>query len=346
MKKKVFIIGASVLLLTGCGKIPKLSNGDEAVVTFKDGEKISVNDFYKEIKDKMGLDTLISMIDKHIYEHELADKLEDAKSYAEASIKSLVSSYGSEDDLLSALKQYGMNYQTIDAYKEALYLNYLQNESFKVYVSDNIKEDELKKYYENDVYPNMEISHILITSDATSSSTTEEKEAAEKAAKEKVESLIKELQSAKKDNKNITEEFGRLAKENSKDDSTKDKNGSLGEINIGDLSGTYDELVKAAAKLKDGEFSTEVITTEAGYHVILKTKTGEKKSYDDALNDMKDKITNEKLNGDDAQELMVDALRYYREKYDLNIVDSEISSQYGRYMNNLINNAKSSNTTN
>ena len=43
MNKKIFIIGASALLLCGCGKVPKLSNGDEAVITFKDGEKISAN---------------------------------------------------------------------------------------------------------------------------------------------------------------------------------------------------------------------------------------------------------------------------------------------------------------
>lgn len=346
MNKKIFIIGASALLLCGCGKIPKLSNGDEAVVTFKDGEKISANEFYNTIKDKMGLETLVNMIDKYVYEKEFSDKLSDAKAYAENSIKSLRSSYETDAELLNALKMYGMNYQTVDAYQEALYINYLQNEAIEAYVKGNITEDELKKYYENDVYPNMTLSHILVTSKATSSSTTEEKEKAEKEAKEKVESIIKELQQARKDDKDITEEFGRLAKENSEDDSTKDKNGDLGEINLGSLNSQYDELVKAASKLKDGEFSTDVITTEAGYHVILKTKTGEKKSYEDSLDNMKDKIMQNKLTASDGQTLMVDAIKHYRDLYELNIVDSEISSQYGKYMNNLINNAKNSSSSN
>lgn len=342
MKKKIFIIGASALLLCGCGKIPKLSNGDEAVVTFKDGEKISANDFYNTIKDKMGLETLVNMIDKYIYEKEFSDKLSDAKEYAEASIKSLLNSYSSEEELLNALKMYGMNYQTVDAYQDALYINYLQNEAIETYVKGKITEDELKKYYETDVYPNMTISHILITPNVEDSTDTEAKEKAEKEAKEKIESIIKELENAKKDGKDIAEEFARLAKENSEDDSTKDKNGDLGEINLGSLSSQYDELVKAAGKLNDNEFSTEVITTEAGYHVILKTKTGEKASYEDSLDNMKEKITQSKLSASDGQSLMVDAIKHYRDKYELNIVDSEISSQYGRYMNNLINNAKNS----
>lgn len=342
MNKKIFIIGASALLLCGCGKIPKLSNGDEAVITFKDGEKISANEFYNTIKDKFGLETLVGMIDKYIYEKEFSDKLKDAKEYAEATIKSLRSTYKTDEELLTALSRYGANYQTVEAYQDSIYINYLQNEAIEEYVKGKITEEELKKYYETDVYPNMTLSHILITSKATSTSSDEEKEELEKEAKEKVESIIKELQSAKKNGKNIEEEFARLAKENSEDDSTKDKNGDLGEINLGELSGKYDELVKAAGKLKDGEFSTEVITTEAGYHVILKTKTGEKKSYEDSLDSMKDKIMQTKLASKDGQTLMVDAIKHYRDKYELNVVDSEISSQYGRYMNNLINNAKNS----
>ena len=50
---------------------------------------------------------------------------------------------------------------------------------------------------------------------------------------------------------------------------------------------------------------------------------------------MKDAITEDKLNND--QSLMVDAIRYYRELYELDIADSELDNQYSIYMNNLIN---------
>ena len=334
MKKKVLILGVCSLLLCGCGKIPTLSNGDEAVVTFKDGDMISANEFYEEIKNTYGLDALINMIDKYVFEKEFADDTEDALAYAKSSVDQLITYTGSEEDALTYVQQY-YGYQTLDAYQNFAYIGYLQSIAITEYVKENITEEELKDYYENEVYPDMTISHILITPDVTDDMTDEEKEEEEDKAKETIESIIDKLNEAKDNDEDIESVFADLAKEYSEDDDTKDDGGNLGEINIGDLDSNYDELIKAASKLKDGEYSTEVITTELGYHVILKTKTGEKASYDDSVDTMKDAITQDKLNED--QSLMVDAIRYYRDLYELDIIDSEMDSQYSIYMNNLIN---------
>lgn len=333
MKKKVLILGVCSLLLCGCGKIPTLSNGDEAVVTFKDGDMISANDFYEEIKNSFGLDTLLNMIDKYIFEAEFPDEMENGEAYAKAAIDQLRTNYETEEELLQALQYYG--YQTVEAYQNFVYISYMQNVAIEAYVKNNITEEELQDYYDNDVYPDMTISHILITPDVTDDMSDEEKEEAENTAKEEIENIIDELNEAKDNGEDIETTFAKLAKEYSEDDDTKDDGGNLGEINIGSLDSNYDELIKAANSLKDGEYSTEVITTELGYHVILKTKTGEKASYDDSVDTMKDAITEDKLNSD--QSLMVDAIRYYRDLYELDIVDSELDNQYSIYMNNLIN---------
>ncbi len=340
MKKKILILGVCSLLLCGCGKIPTLSNGDEAIVTFKDGEMISANDFYEEIKNSYGLDTLLNMIDKYIFESEFPDEVENANTYAEALIDQLRTNAGSEEELLNMLQYYG--YSTVEAYQNFAYIGYLQNIAIEDYVKNNITEEELKEYYENDVYPNMTISHILITPDVTDDMSDDEVEEAENVAKESIENIIDQLEEAKDNDEDIMEVFAILAKEYSEDEDTKDEGGNLGEINIGSLDSNYDELIKVASELKDGEYSTEVITTELGYHVILKTKTGDKASYDDSLDSMKETITEDKLSKD--QSLMVDAIRYYRDLYELDIVDSEIDSQYSIYMNNLINSYE--NTTN
>lgn len=339
MKKKLIVIGCMSLLLCGCGKIPKLSNGDEAIVKMKDGKMISANDFYNEIKDTYGLATLVHMIDKYIYETEVSDKKTEAKEYSELVIKQMRASQESEEALLQYIQTY-YSYQTVEGYQDAIYLNYLQKEAFTNYVKDNLTEKELKDYYDKNIFPDMTISHILITPKVTSTTSEADKKTEEEKAKKEIESIISELDKAKKNGENIAEKFASLAKEKSEDSSSKDKGGSLGKINIGSLSASYDELVKAADELKDGEYSTKVITTELGYHVILKTETGEKKSYDDSLNDMKDKIAENKISTD--QKTVVDAMKFYRDKYDIDIIDSEISSQYGKYMNNLINSANSS----
>ena len=44
MKKKLILMIITIGLLTGCGKIPKLSNGEEAIVKFDDGTMYSVED--------------------------------------------------------------------------------------------------------------------------------------------------------------------------------------------------------------------------------------------------------------------------------------------------------------
>ena len=66
--KKILLSTMIVLLLTtGCGKVPKLENGQEAVVTLEEGD-ISVDALYEELKDKYALNILINMVDTQILE--------------------------------------------------------------------------------------------------------------------------------------------------------------------------------------------------------------------------------------------------------------------------------------
>ena len=44
MKKKIVLAMALTLLLTGCGKVPKLEKPKHAVISFKNGNKISVHE--------------------------------------------------------------------------------------------------------------------------------------------------------------------------------------------------------------------------------------------------------------------------------------------------------------
>ena len=96
MKKKLGIICLGALLLAGCGT-PKLENGKEAVITFKDDAKISVDDLYTKLKDEYGLNALISMIDTYILEKEFPDYVATAKTSAENTVKSAIANYESED---------------------------------------------------------------------------------------------------------------------------------------------------------------------------------------------------------------------------------------------------------
>ncbi len=342
MKKKLVALCAIMLLASGCGKVPKLENGKEAIVSFKNGEKISVDDFYTKLKDGMGLNALITMIDTHILEEEFKDYVDTAKSNAEATINALVTQYDGKDKLLAAI-QSQTNYQTIEAFQDYYYLSYMQSHAIEEYAKTKITDKEIEDYYKNKSIGDMEVSHILITSDVKDGAKDDEKKAAEEAAKKTVNEIIEKLNTAKKNKEDITETFTKLAKEYSKDDDTKNKGGALGKINYGTLSSSYDELIDAATKLKDGEYSTSVITTELGYHVILKTKSYEK----DTLENLKESILKtlaDKYIKDNSSSVGLNALQHYRKEYGMEIQDDEIKKQYSNYIQNALASIASSTT--
>ncbi len=334
MKKKIVILGACTMLLCGCGKIPTLSNGEEAVVKFENGDMISVNDLYNDIKDNYALQSLLQMIDKKILETEYASEVESKKEVAESTVKAMKETYGEEQFLQMLQSYYG--YSSIEAYQKSYYIGALQNLAIVDYGKSLVTDKEIKKYYDESVFGDILVSHILITADTTSSMSTEEKTEAENKAKDQVKSIIDELK--KSDNKK--EKFKELAKNLSKDESTKENGGSLGYINIGTLGSSYDEIVKSANSLKDGEFSTEVITTELGYHVILREEQKEKASLEDTKESIRSTLGEKKISADST--LSVTALTELRKKYGMDIVDSEIQKQYGNYISNTIANIEAS----
>ena len=92
MKKKLLISMAMVLFLaTGCGKVAKLENGQDAVVTFK-GNEISVDNLYSEMKDRYALSVLLDMIDEKILNDKYADD-EEQKETIENQVETMVQIY-------------------------------------------------------------------------------------------------------------------------------------------------------------------------------------------------------------------------------------------------------------
>lgn len=344
MKKKIIGLCVIMLLASGCGKIPTLEDGKEAVVSFKNGDMISANEFYEKIKNDFGLETLISMIDKHILENEFKSYVKKAEQNADAYINAFIEQNGSREKFLEQLRSQ-TSYQTIEAYRDYLYLANLQSHAIEEYAKLQITDEDIEKYYNDEAIGDMEISHILITPDVKSDATSDEKKEAENKAKEIIKEIIDKLNTAKKNGEDINETFKSLAKEYSKDDDTKNKGGSLGKINYGDLSDDYDELLSSAKKLKDGEYSKEVITTELGYHVILKTKSYEKDTLKNLKDEIKD-ILGERYITSNQNSIGLTALQHYRKEYGMEIQDDEVKKQYSNYIQNALASIQANNTQN
>lgn len=332
--KKILVLGACTLLLCGCGKdIPTLSDGSGAVVNFKDEiEAISANQLYEEMKETYALEAILNLMDKKLLESEYKNDLEDAKKSAESTAKSMKDTYGEE-----TITNY---YGSIEKYQDMLYLSNLQQKAILDYAKTLVSDKEIQSYYDKNIYGDVTVDHILIKTNVTDSTSSEDKTKLESEAKDKVNEIIKKLDEA--DNK--LEKFKELAKEYSDDDATKENGGSLGAINTDTLSSSYDELLKAARELKDGEYSKSVITTELGYHVIFRESSSEKPSKEDKKDEIIEAIANTKLN-DDAT-IRITAMDELRKKYGMDIIDSEIKEKYSNYIANQIASAKNPNGTN
>ena len=333
MKKGIILSLICVLTLCGCGKIPTLKNGEEAVITFaknKKEHKISTEDLYEELKNNYGLEATIKMIDTYVLETEFKDYKEEATKNAEDYIAAMIESYGDEKKLLEAI-QYNTNYSTIEGYQEYLYLSFMQSHALEEYAKDQITDKEIESYYKDEAKGDVEVYHILITPKVTEGMDTEKTKKAEEEAMNKAKEVIAKLDKAE----DKLKEFKKLVKEYSEDETTKEKDGNLGFINYGDLDKNYDELLKSVYKLKDGNYSKDVITTELGYHVIYRNTSKEKASLKDLKEEITETLANEKMQKD--TEIALNSMKYYRELYNLKIVDSELNRQYGIYLNSLAN---------
>lgn len=320
MKKKLICILAVLLLVTSCGKVPKLKNGDEAVVTMKDGD-ISVEKLYSEMKEKYALDMLITKIDtailNNVYKTDDEEKnyidkqLETIKYYYETYYKSQYKSFQ------EYLTQNGV--ESEDELKENIRLTYKRNKAIKDYVKSIITDKEIEKYYDEEIFGDISASHILIKPEYDKNASDEEKKEAEKKALKEAKEVVAKLKKG--------EDFAELAKEYSDDSSNSKSGGKLADFNHGQMVEAFED---AAKELKVGSYTTTPVKTEFGYHIILKTAQKDKPALKEVKDDIISDLTDKKLKDDSSLE--VTALVELRKKHKVEIQDKDIKKLYEAYV--------------
>lgn len=317
-------VTAITTITTGCGKSAKLKTGKNTVVAF-DKSKITAKDLYDEIK-KDSIETLVDMMDKKILSKKYKETDEE-KKYIQDQIDQIKAYYKDEDSYLAVIKQY-FRVNSEEELKEKLSIQYKRQQAVKDYVADHIKDDEIEKYYNDNVYGDIKASHILISVNTKEDASDDEKEKAKKEAYNKVKDIIKELDDGG--------DFKKLAKKYSEDKSNAKNGGDLGYFNKGEMDSNFWE---AALKLEKGKYTTEPVESAYGYHVILKTGEKEKKSLKSMKNEIKETLRDEKMNNDNT--LFYDTLIAIREENKMTFGDDELKKLYDEYMDNLIKQAKS-----
>ena len=314
MKKKIFLVLACVFLLAGCNGV-KLTNGENAVVTFNEGG-VSSEELYKSLKEAYGAEKLMNLIDtKLLSEKYKTDASE--KAYVNQTVKTTKESAKKLNADFDLYLQYYYGLSSESKFRDYISLTYKRNLWVQDYAEEEVTEKQIQQYYDEEVVGDIEASHILITVDSKENATEEEKKKAEQKAYDKAKEVIEKLKKG--------EDFSKLAKEYSKDSTTADKGGSLGKINTGDYA---DEVFEALKNLKDGSYSTSPVKSSYGYHIVYRTSQDKKAKLDDDLTKkIRTTIGKEKAN---ESGYSVKALKALREKNNMKFEDAELEKAFNK----------------
>lgn len=326
MKKKILFVIACVFLLAGCNNV-KLTNGENAVVTFTEGG-ISSDELYNSLKESYGAERLMNLIDSKLLNEKYETSTEE-KSYINQTVKTTkeaAKKVNADFDLYLAY-YYGLKNES--EFRDYLSLNYKRSLWAEEYAEETVTDKQIKEYYETEVVGDIDASHILITVDTKDNATEEEKKTAEQKAYDKAKDIIEKLKKG--------EDFSKLAKEYSKDSTTSSKGGSLGKINKGDYA---DEVFEALKNLKDGSYSTSPVKSSYGYHIVYRTSQDKKAELNDELTkEIKTTIGKEIAN---ESGFSVKALKALREKNNMKFEDTELEKEFEKLILQYENQAKSS----
>ena len=323
----IVVLIETIVIASGVSKkVPKLTNGDEAIVELSDGTKYSANEIWDELKTSSGLSNVLNKVDKKILDEEYKDSADETKTYMQTAELSIKAQYkddnGNYDEkaLTEALQNYG--YDSLDAYLETVKSSYLTNKAAIDYAKTLITDSEIKDYYKSDVKADLTGVHILVKPTGTD-------DASLATAKTKAQNIITDITKRASKGEKLEDIF--KSYDSDSDDATTYQD--LGTFNYTDM---VEDFSKAAYNLKAGEMSKTPVKTSYGYHVILITKVGEKKSLDDAKEDIKKKLAEDKVSKDST--ISVTAMDKLREKYGMKIIDTALSERYKRYINYQLNN--------
>ena len=302
------LVTVLVVVLIWPDRIATLKDGTQPVATI-DGMTLTADELYEDMKEIYSVSSFLDKIDTKILTDKYPDTDEmddEVKTEAENYYKSYEQYYKmSKEDFL---KQNGFN--TEKKFLEYLKLNNRRTKYVKEHTQSEVTDKEINKYYEYEVYGDINTKHILVKVDS-SASDDDKKEA---------ENLAKEIISKLDEGKTFDE-----VKEEYKDKITYE------ELGYKSYNAALEEAYKNEMKnLKDGEYSKEPVKTSYGYHIVYRIDQKEKPALEDIKDQIKEEIADEKISND--KNLYYVALDKMRENANLKFEDTVLKDKYDNYM--------------
>ena len=304
-----FIGGALVVALITViiwpDRIATLKDGTQPVVKVN-GETITADFLYEEMKKNYSISYLIEYIDKAILDkkYEETDEMKDEIEKTAQSYFDMYEQYYGMDEA-TFLSQNG--FESKEQFLDVLKLDYRRKLYYDDYLKSQITDEQIQKYYDENVYGDINTQHILVSVNDDMS---------DEDAKKLAEEIIGKLNEGKSFDE-VREEYK---------DSVTYENLKYVAFNA-NLESSF---LEALEKLDENSYTKEPVKTSYGYHVIYRTDQKEKPS----LEDVKDSVIEELCDELDAsdEDLYNKTLVKMREEAGLDFSDSVMKEKYEEYI--------------
>lgn len=292
-------------------RIATLKDGTQPIATVN-GETITADDLYTNMKDYYSVNILLNEIDEMILvekypeNEEMTSEVNDTAEYYYSVYES---NYGyTKEDFLS---NYG--FATENDFIESLKLDYRRNKYYEEYAEGLVTDKEIEKYYEEEVFGDVDSKHILVKIDENSEDGLSDAD-----AKKLAQEIITKLDGGKTWDEVIEEYKDKIVNE------------ELGYNAFNaSLESSYLEECK---KLEVGKYSKTPVKTSYGYHIVNKIDQKDKPTLDDVKDDIIDELATEKKNAD--TNLYYKSLITMRNDAKLEFTDTKLGDEYDKYVSN------------
>ncbi len=304
-----FIGGALVVALVAViiwpDRIATLKDGTQPVVNVN-GETITADFLYEEMKKNYSISYLVDYIDKAILDKKY-EETEEMKEEVEKTAQNYFDMYNQyyQMDEATFLAQNG--FESKNQFLDALKLDYRRKLYYEDYLKSQITDEQIQKYYDEEVYGDINTQHLLVSVNDDMS---------DEDAKKLAEEIIGKLNEGKSFEEVKEEYKDKVTYENLK--------------YVAFNANLESSFLEALKGLSENSYTKEPVKTSYGYHVIYRTDQKEKPKLEDVKDSIIEKLCDE-LDASD-ENLYDKTLVKMREEAGLDFSDTVMKEKYEEYI--------------
>lgn len=294
----------------------------DRIATLKDGtqpivkvgkETYTADELYENMKNYYSVSLLLDEIDNDLLTKlypENDEMEEEVKSNAEYYFNMYEQYYGYTEEQF--LEQNG--FSSYNAFLDYLRLDYRRNKYLDDYIEENITDDEIQKYYDENVFGDINTQHVLVEVKSDSDGEDSNK-LSDEDAKKLAEEIITKLNDGTSWEQ-IQEEY--------KDQVTYE------DLSYQSWDAALEESFMTALKeMEDNTYSEEPVKTSYGYHIIYRLDQKEQPTLKEAKTNIIENLSADKKSED--SNLLYKALISLREEKNIDFKDTIMKEKYKDY---------------